>query len=301
MKKLVVIAGPTASGKTSLSIKLALHYRSEIISADSRQFYRKMDIGTAKPGKDELKKVPHHFIDSIDVTEKYNIGKFEEEALDKTRRLFIKHDILFLTGGSGLYIDALCKGIDELPETDPEVRDELNRKYKTEGIESLQKILLEADPEYYAETDINNPHRLIRALEVSMTAGKKYSSLRKNIRKQRDFTSIKIGLLVDRDELYNRINNRVDEMINRGLVKEVENLLPYRHENALQTVGYREIIDYLDKKITIDKAIEMIKQNTRNYAKRQMTWFRRDKEIRWFDPEEFENICRYIDSFSLES
>ena len=295
MKKLIVIAGPTASGKTSLSIKLALQYHSEIISTDSRQFYRKMDIGTAKPGKDELEKVHHHFINSLEVNEKYNVGRFEEDALKITSRLFTKHDILFLTGGSGLYIDALCKGIDDLPETDPQVRVELNRIYKTEGIETLRKKLMEADPEYYSNADINNPHRLIRALEVSMIAGKKYSSLCKNIKKQRDFVTIKVGLLVDRAELYNRINNRVDEMIRRGLVKEVEDLLPYRHENAMQTVGYKEIIEFLDNKISLDEAIEMIKQNTRNYAKRQMTWFRRDKEIRWFDPEEVDSTYVYID------
>ena len=295
MKKLVVIAGPTASGKTSLSIRLALHYQSEILSADSRQFYRKMDIGTAKPSKEELEKVPHHFINSLEIDEKYNVGRFEEEALKKTSLLFNKYDILFLTGGSGLYIDALCKGIDDLPETEISVREELNRIHKTEGIEALQNKLLETDPEYYSQTDLNNPHRLIRALEVSIITGCKYSSFRKNISKDRDFITKKIGLLIDRAELYNRIKVRVDAMIKNGLVKEVEALLPYRNENALQTVGYKEIIDYLDHKISLVEAIEAIKQNTRNYAKRQMTWFRRDKEIHWFEPEEFESICRFIE------
>ena len=198
MKKLVVIAGPTASGKTSLSIRLALHYQSEILSADSRQFYRKMDIGTAKPSKEELEKVPHHFINSLEIDEKYNVGRFEEEALKKTSLLFNNYDILFLTGGSGLYIDALCKGIDDLPETEISVREELNRLHKKEGIEALQKKLLETDPEYYSQTDLNNPHRLIRALEVSIMTGCKYSSLRKNSSKERDFITKKIGLLIDR-------------------------------------------------------------------------------------------------------
>ncbi len=294
MKKLVVIAGPTASGKTSLSIRLALHYQSEILSADSRQFFRKMDIGTAKPSKEELEKVPHHFINSLEIDEKYNVGRFEEDALKKTSLLFDNYDILFLTGGSGLYIDALCKGIDDLPETEISVREELNRIRKTEGIEALQKKLLETDPEYYSQTDLNNPHRLIRALEVSIITGCKYSSFRKNISKERDFITKKIGLLIDRAELYNRINLRVDAMIKNGLVKEVQTLLPYRNANSLQTVGYKEIIEYLDNKISLDEAIENIKQNTRNYAKRQMTWFRRDKEIHWFEPEEFERICSFI-------
>ncbi len=295
MKKLVVIAGPTASGKTSLSIKLALHYKSEIINADSRQFYKKLDIGTAKPNKDELEKVPHHFINSLNADEKYNVGIFEHEALEKTYQLFKKHDILFITGGSGLFIDALCKGIDDLPETDPQVRDELNKIYNSEGLETLQKILLEKDPEYYYSTDLNNPHRLIRALEVITISGNKYSSLRKNVTKPRDFSTKKIGLIIDREELYNRINYRVDTMIKNGLVKEVQSLLAYRNENALQTVGYKEIFEFLDGKTTLEMAIEMIKQNTRNYAKRQMTWFRRDKEIRWFDPQEVEQMQKYIE------
>lgn len=295
MKKLIVIAGPTASGKTALSIEFAQHYSSEILSADSRQFYKKMDIGTAKPSPAERKKIPHHFIDFLDITTKYNAGRFEQEALQKVTSLFAKHNILFLSGGSGLYIDALCKGVDELPETVPEIRNELNELYKKKGIEILQSKLKDADPEYYSVTDINNPHRLIRALEVITLSGKKFSSLRMNEKKIRDFTTKKIGLLIEREQLYNRINNRVDEMILSGLINEVESLLPYRNENALQTVGYKEIIDYLDGKIILADAIDLIKQNTRNYAKRQMTWFRRDTEIRWFDPSEINAMKKYID------
>jgi tRNA dimethylallyltransferase len=296
MKKLVVITGPTASGKTALSIILAEHFKSEIISSDSRQFYKGMDIGTAKPSESELKKIPHHFINFLEPDEKYNIGKFETDAIEKINLLFKKHDLLFLTGGSGLYIDAVCTGIDDLPETDVKVRSELNDLYKTNGIKSLQKKLFDLDPEYYSEVDLNNPHRLMRAIEVTITSGKKYSSFRKKTSKQRNFSVKKIGLLVDREELYDKINNRVNEMINNGFVKEVESLLPYRDENALQTVGYKEIIEFLDRKISLEEAINFIKQNTRNYAKRQMTWFRRDPEIKWFEPSETESMIRFIQS-----
>jgi tRNA dimethylallyltransferase len=255
-----------------------------------------MDIGTAKPSESELKKVPHHFISFLEPDEKYNIGKFETEALEKINSLFNKHDILFLTGGSGLYIDAVCTGIDELPEADAKVRLELNELYRKDGIKSLQKKLFELDPEYYSKVDLNNPHRLMRAIEVTLTSGKKYSSFRKNTSKERNFSVKKIGLLVDREELYAKINSRVNDMIKKGLVKEVESLLPYRNENALQTVGYKEIFEFLDGKISIDEAIDEIKQNTRNYAKRQMTWFRRDPEIKWYEPTEIDLMLRFINS-----
>ncbi len=294
IKKLIVVTGPTASGKTSLAIKLALHFNSEIISADSRQFYRMMDIGTAKPSKEDLEKIPHHFINFLDPDEKYNIGRFETEALEKINFLFKKHDFLFLTGGSGLYIDAVCNGIDDLPESTPGIRAELNSIYNTGGIELLQNKLLEVDPEYYREADLKNPHRLIRAIEVTLITGKKYSSLRKNQKKKRDFNVRKIGLLIDRDELYKRINMRVDDMIKNGLVNEVRSLLTYRNENALQTVGYKEIIDYLDGKNSLENAVNLIKQNTRNYAKRQMTWFRKDPDIKWFEPWETEKMIEFI-------
>jgi tRNA dimethylallyltransferase len=294
MKFLVVIAGPTASGKTKTAIDLALHFKSEILSADSRQFYRKMNIGTAKPDVEELKKVPHHFIDFLEPGEKYNIGKFETDALEKINLLFQKNDLLFLTGGSGLYIDAICKGIDDLPESVPEIRNELIQLYHSEGLEPLKQKLKEIDPDYYDQVDLNNPQRLIRAIEVVLISGKKFSELRRNSTKQRNFSVVKIGLLVDREFLYNRINQRVDEMIKNGLVREVELLLPYRNENSMMTVGYAEIIEYLDGNCTLNDAIDKIKQNTRNYAKRQMTWFRRDPEIKWFDPSETEKMIQYI-------
>jgi tRNA dimethylallyltransferase len=295
----VIITGPTASGKTAVTIRLAKFFHTEIISADSRQFYRGMNIGTAKPSADELNAVKHHFIDSIDVTEKYNISRYEEDALRIIHELFKSHDIVFMTGGSGMYIDAVCYGLDELPDSDTSVREKLNAVYKEHGIVRLQNMLLETDPEYFAETDINNPHRIIRALEVAMISGEKYSSMRKGIRKKRDFGIIKTGILTDRDELYKKINDRVDKMILAGLEEEVRGLLPYRNEQALQTVGYRELISYFDKEISFGQAVEMIKQNTRNYAKRQMTWLRRDSAVKWMYAEEFtpEKINSFLKSW----
>lgn len=285
-KRLIVITGPTASGKTAVTIELAKHFLTEIISADSRQFYRGMDIGTAKPSKEELKAVKHHFIDSLDVTDKYNISQFETDALEKLETLFKSHETVFMTGGSGLYIDAVCHGIDKLPDSSSDVREELNTIFLQEGIEALQRILMQVDPEYYSQTDINNPHRMMRAIEVTRISGQKYSALRKGKRKPRDFSVTKIGILVDREELYDRINRRVDNMIQRGLVDEVKHLLPYRNEQALQSVGYKEIFAYIDKQISLEQAVSLIKQNTRNYAKRQMTWLRRDKEVKWMYREE---------------
>lgn len=295
MKKLIVIAGPTASGKTSLSIALAQHYYSEIISADSRQFYRRMNIGTAKPTSAELETIKHHFIDSLEISDKYNIGKYEVDSLDLIESLFLKHNILFLTGGSGLYLDAICNGIDVLPESTEKLRIELTYQLNKEGIESLQLKLKEVDPEHFHQIDIQNPHRLIRALEICLSTGRKISELRTNKKKKRNFTIKKIGLNIDRTELYERINNRVDEMIAKGLVKEVEELLPYKNENALQTVGYKEIFNYFDKKLSLTDAIALIKQNTRNYAKRQMTWFRKDSEIRWFNPTNIDGMKSFIE------
>jgi tRNA dimethylallyltransferase len=295
LKKLIVITGPTASGKTSLSIELARFYNSEIISADSRQFYRKMNIGTAKPSVTELKTIKHHFIDSLNITDSYNIGKYEEDSLKLIEVLFKNHDVVFLTGGSGLYINAICSGIDDLPESTEEFRIKLTNQLNNRGIESLQQKLKEVDPEYYSQSDINNPHRLIRALEIWMATGRKASELRTNKKKERNFIIKKIGLKVDRSELYNRINQRVDEMIEKGLVQEVEQLLPFRNENALQTVGYKEIFSYLDKKLSLEEAIVLIKQNTRNYAKRQMTWFRKDTEIHWFNPANIEGMKLFIE------
>ncbi len=295
MKQLIVITGPTASGKTAVAIELARLYKSDIINADSRQFFREMNIGTAKPTAKELKTVQHHFINNLSIVDKYNIGIFEKEVLEKLNLLFQTNDTIFLTGGSGLYIDAVCKGIDKLPESSEEIRKELIYILNTEGIEALQEKLKISDPEHFSKTDIQNPHRLIRALEINMVSGKKVSELQKAEVKKRDFEIKKIGLLLDRDELYSKINRRVDEMIHKGLVEEVQSLLPYRSENALQTVGYKEIFDYLENKTSLPEAIELIKQNTRNYAKRQMTWFRKDPDIQWFYPAEIDKMKIFIE------
>jgi len=288
VNRVIIIAGPTASGKTALSIEAAKTLKCEIISADSRQFYRQMNIGTAKPTENQLKEVRHHLINSLDVSESYNAGRFEADALKIAENIFANNDKVIMTGGSGLYIDAFCNGIDQLPQTPPEIREELNRLYKTEGIDALRKKLKETDPEYYSDVDLNNPHRIIRALEVIEIAGKKFSAMRTRRHAERSFTIEKYGILVDREELYKRINDRVDQMIRDGLIDEVKSLMPYKHYHALQTVGYKEIFDYLENKLSLDQAIFLIRQNTRNYAKRQMTWFRKDQQLKWYYAEELE-------------
>jgi tRNA dimethylallyltransferase len=293
-KKLVVITGPTAVGKTDLSIEIANHFSTEIISADSRQFYREMNVGTAKPTAHQLKEIKHHFINSLSVTQDYNAGQFETDCMKLLEKLFEKHDIIVMAGGAGLYIDAALKGVDELPKADLEIRKSLKEKIETEGIASLQKQLQQLDPEYYKKTDIQNPQRLMRAIEVCLASGKTYSSfLGKKIVK-RNFDAIVIGLQDEKENLYKRINERVDEMISNGLEDEVKNLLQYKNHNALQTVGYKELIPYFEGAISLDEAIELIKKNTRNYAKRQMTWFRKMKEITWFNAGENEKVLNYL-------
>lgn len=290
-KTLIVIAGPTASGKTALSIRLAQKLGTEIISADSRQFYKEMAIGTAKPAPHELAQVKHHFIDSHSITDNFNVGDFEQYGLALLHELFKTHNTVILTGGSGLYIKAICEGFDQLPDVDPAIREQLNATFDTNGIADLQEKLKQADPEYYAQVDINNPQRIIRALEVYQSSGQPFSSYRRKNYQERPFNILKIGLLWPREQLYERINLRVDEMIAQGLVDEVKALLPYRHLNALQTVGYTEIFDYLDGKTDLQTAIDLIKQNTRRFAKRQMTWFNKDKQINWMAPEMAEEFA----------
>jgi len=294
VKTLIIIAGPTAIGKTALAIRLARHYKTEIISADSRQFYQEMAIGTAKPDPEELSTVKHHFIDSHSVKDTFTAGNFEKEALKVLEKLFIKHDQVIMVGGSGLFINAICNGFDELPVAKDEIRNQLNKDLKEQGIEYLQEMLKEVDPVYFAEVDIHNPQRLVRALEVYKTSGQTFSSYRSNVRKPRPFNIISIALNTDREKLYERINSRVDQMINSGLIDEVKGLLKYRHLNALQTVGYSEIFDYLDGKFSLEEAIERIKQNTRRFAKRQITWFKKSDSIRWFDPEDYDSILNYL-------
>lgn len=293
-KSLIVIVGPTAVGKTSLSIVLAKAFNTSILSADSRQFFKEMNIGTAKPGRNEMQDVPHYFISSHSVSENYNVGKFEAEAMALIEDLFKKNDVLVLVGGSGLYIDAICKGFDELPEADTMVREKISSLLKTKGIEGLQEQLKELDPVYYKQVDLQNPQRLSRALEVCLTSGKPYSTLREGKSKKRDFNIIKIGLNTSREVLYDRINQRVDEMMANGLLEEVKELEAYKNLNALQTVGYKELFDHLEKGTDIKPAIDLIKQNTRKFAKRQLTWFRRDPEIKWFKPDEVAEIINYI-------
>jgi len=293
-KYLIVVAGPTAIGKTAFSIQLAQHFQTEILSADSRQFYREMRIGTAFPEPEELAAVKHHFIGNLSIDEDYNVAKYEEEVLAVLEKLFIKHDVVFLCGGSGLYIDAVCKGIDELPDYDPELRKKLKTELKDMGIEAFARKLKELDPEYYEVVDLNNPNRLLRAMEVCIQTGKTYTSLRKDTAKPRPFTIIKIGLNTDREALFQKIEDRVDEMMEKGLLEEVKSLLPQRSNNALNTVGYKELFLYLDGDFSLEQAIEKIKTNTRRYAKRQLTWFKRDEDIHWYKPDELDAVISLL-------
>ena len=293
-KTLIVVLGPTAIGKTALSIKLARHFKTEIISSDSRQLFKEMKIGTAVPSAEELNSVKHHFIGNLSISDYYNVSKFENEALQKLDDIFLKNNLAIMVGGSGLYIDAVCKGIDDLPDPDRKLRHEINEIFKSSGIETLQKKLKELDPEYYLIVDLKNPKRLMRAIEVCLQTGKTYTSLRKNKTGNRDFNIIKIGLNCEREKLFDRINLRVDKMINEGLLDEVKELYKHKNLNSLNTVGYKEIFDFLDNKTTFEQAIENIKTNTRRYAKRQLTWFKRDEEIKWFHPTEKNEIILYL-------
>lgn len=282
-KSLIVIVGPTASGKTTLAIQLAKDLKTEIVSADSRQFYREMSVGTAKPTTAELSQVKHHFINSHSITENYSVGDFEKQCLSLLNELFKKHDSVVLVGGSGLFIKAICEGFDELPQASPGIREKLNILLQENSIGYLQERLKLVDPVYYTQVDLSNPQRLIRALEVFESTGKPFSSFRKAKTNKRPFNILKIGIDLPRQILYDRINLRVDQMVKDGLLQEVKALLPHRHLNALNTVGYTELFDYFDGKADLETSISNIKQNTRRFAKRQMTWFRKDDEIRWTD------------------
>lgn len=295
-KHLIVIAGPTAVGKTAIAIRLAQHFNTDIISADARQFYKEMNIGTAKPTDEQLKLIPHHFINFLSVNDVYNVGQYEKDVLEKLNELFKTHDVVIMTGGAGLFIRAVTEGLDVLPSADPEIRESLQELFETQGIEALQIKLEDVDPEYYKKVDIQNPVRLIRALEVFYATGKPISTFHIRETPERPFKSIKICLEIERETLYNIINNRVDKMIDNGLLKEAENLFPLRHLNALQTVGYSEFFDYLENTTDLKTAIEKIKQNTRNYAKRQMTWFRKDKEFVWVKADNYEKIQSIVEA-----
>lgn len=285
MKKptLICVVGPTAIGKTSLAISLANYFSTEILSADSRQFYKEMSIGTAVPSSQELRAAKHHFIQHKNITELYSVGDFEKEALIKLTNLFSEKDMVILVGGSGLYIDAVTKGLNVFPKIEPNLREELNAILKEKGIHFLQNELKEVDPVYYSKVDLQNPHRLIRALEVYRSSGEPYSSFLNQPKQERPFQTIYIGLTADREYVYSRINKRVDLMIENGLLQEVESLASYKNYNALQTVGYRELFPFFEGEITLDEAISEIKKNTRRFAKRQYTWFNKNSEIKWFD------------------
>ena len=291
---LIVISGPTAVGKTDTGIKLAKVLNSEIISADSRQFYKELQIGTAVPLHEEMQGIKHHFIGNLSIHDYYNVSKFEIEVLELLKQLFKKNEYAILLGGSGFYINAVCKGIDELPDADESVRDKLNFEFSKNGIEYLQNKLKRLDPEFYTIVDKSNHKRLMRAIEVCVTTGKTYSSLRVNKITLRDFDIIKIGLNRDRPELFDRINNRVDIMINKGLVEEARSLFPFRKLNALNTVGYKELFEYFENKVSLEQTITNIKTNTRRYAKRQLTWFKKDESIKWFHPDDIGKIVQVI-------
>nr|WP_157501747.1 tRNA (adenosine(37)-N6)-dimethylallyltransferase MiaA [Echinicola vietnamensis] len=294
-KYLLVVAGPTAVGKTDLCIKLAKNFKTAIISSDSRQFYKETNIGTAKPSPAEMQDVPHYFVDNLSVYEDYDVRRFEKDALQVLEKLFETHDVVIMTGGSGLYIDAVCNGFDPIPDIDPEIRKSLNQFYQENGIKALQDKLAALDPDYFKEVDIHNPQRLIRGCEVTLGTGKPFSSYRNRGHAKRPFQVIKIGLWREREELYDRINMRMDAMIASGLFEEAERLFPLRSLNALQTVGYTEIFGYLEGNYDKEEAIRLLKRNSRRYAKRQMTWFRRDEEMKWFSPDEYEQVVTYVE------
>ena len=292
-KTLVVVLGPTAVGKTDIAIRLAKELHTEIISADSRQLYLEIPIGTAAPAAGLLAAVPHHFTGILSLRQDYNISQYEKEVLALLRQKFREHDVMIMCGGSGLYIDAVCKGIDRLPDSDPVLRRNLQEKWQQQGIVALQEQLKSLDPEYYAQVDRQNHKRLMRAIEVCLQTGKKYSELRLNKPQKRDFNILKIGLQLPREMLFERINRRTETMMDNGWLEEAKKVLPFRKQNALNTVGYKELFAYLDGKLTLEEAIEKVKTNTRRYAKRQLTWFKKDKEIHWFSPEE-EGIWKFV-------
>ena len=292
---LIVLLGPTGVGKTDISVDIARHFNCEIISADSRQFFMEMSIGTALPTKLQLKTIRHHFIKFLSVKDYYSSSLFERDVLELLPELFSKNNIVLMSGGSGLYIDAVCIGIDDIPDVDPFIREKYLARYREEGIEGLRSSLKILDPEHYVKVDLKNYKRIIRALEICETTGSPYSSFLKKQKRERDFGIIKMGLERHRDDLYKRINSRVDDMVRMGLEDEARILYTLRNLNALNGVGYREFFDFIDGKISKEEAIELIKRNSRRYAKRQLTWWGKDKDIRWFHPEKIEEIIVYID------
>jgi len=293
---LVVIGGPTASGKSVTGALLAKHYQSEVISADARQLYRGMKIGTAVPEPEELQGVKHHFLNTIPLDENYNASRYESEVLELLEKLFKKHNILFLVGGSGMYIDAVTMGIDDLPSFDPVLRERLSIQYREEGLPALCEKLKSLDPESYKRIDLQNPLRVLKAVEVSIQTGRPYSSFLTKTVKERPFSILRIALDLEREQLYERINSRVDRMMENGLLEEAQTLYPYRHLTALKTVGYRELFRYIDGQISLDEAVDLIKRNSRKYARKQITWFRKEGRYTWFGPAETQEMISWIDS-----
>ena len=293
-KTLIVITGPTAVGKTALCLDIAQHFGIPIINADSRQIYKELKIGTASPTSEQLQLVPHYFVGSLSLTDYYSASLFEQQVLEILSRQFREHDFALMAGGSMMYIDAVCDGIDDIPTVDDVTRETLKRRLAQEGLEALVEQLKELDPEYYAIVDRQNPRRVVHGLEICLMTGKTYTSFRKREKKERPFRIVKIGLNRPREELYDRINQRVDQMMQQGLLEEAKALYPMRQMNALNTVGYKELFDYLDGRWPLEEAVERIKGNTRRYARKQLTWYKKDPQIRWFHPDEKEQIISYI-------
>ncbi len=293
-KSLIVLLGPTGVGKTDLSIQLAKYYNTEISSSDSRQVYREMRIGTAVPEPEQLKAVPHHFIHTHSIHDYFSSWECEQQTLTLLEQLFQEKDQVLLVGGSMMYIDAICNGIDEIPTIDEQLRKEVFQQYQNEGLEAMRRQLKILDPVFYEQVDLKNAKRVIHAVEICLMSGKPYSELRSNQKKERSFNIIKIGLNREREELYHRINQRVDIMMEQGLEAEAKTLFPYRELNSLNTVGYKELFEYFEGNITLEKAVELIKRNSRRYAKRQLSWFRRDQSIQWFSPDDDAAIIAYI-------
>lgn len=296
MPTLIVLIGPTGVGKTELSLKIAEHCHTEIISSDSRQLYADLKIGTAAPTPEQLKRVPHHFVGTLQLTDYYSAARYEEEVMEKLKELFQTHSSVVMTGGSMMYIDAVCKGIDDIPTIDSDTRELMLKRYEKEGLEALCAELKLLDPEYYAQVDIKNPKRVIHALEICYMTGKTYTSFRTRSQKKRPFNILKIGLRREREELYERINRRVDLMMEEGLLEEAKRVYPYRSLNSLNTVGYKELFKFLDGEWELPFAIEKVKQNSRIYSRKQMTWFKRDADITWFHPDQETEIMTFINN-----
>lgn len=296
-KTLIVVVGPTGIGKSAISLKLAQHYNTQIISADSRQIYRELSIGTAVPPDEDLKAVKHHLIQAISVSDYYNASMFEVAVLEKLEQLFPSNNPLIMTGGSMFYVDAVCKGIDDLPTVDQEIRNQLIEEFEKEGIEAIRLQLKQLDPVYYEKVDLKNPKRMLHALEICLMTGKPYSSFRSETIRERPFRIIKIGLNMERGKLYERINQRVLQMVEQGLFEEAHSIYHLKHLNSLNTVGYKEIFAHFDGACTRDEAIEQIQNNSRKYARKQLTWFRRDPRINWFEPDQYNEIVAFLNSY----